>query len=81
MLFRSLLAIQDLLFGTTPVDEWLVIDDAVATRIRIALGLAAGSWDDAAEAALKEWIGRENLEERWYGGDRIDPVVLAHLEG
>ena len=76
-----LLAIQDLLFGTTPEDEWLPIDDPLAARIRAALGLPAGGWDAETEAALKDWVGTENLEERWYGGDRIDPVVVAHLTG
>ena len=77
-----LLAIQELLFGTTPEDEWVPIDAALATRIRAALGVAGdGGWDAELEAALKDWVGSENLEERWYGGDRIDPVVLEHLLG
>ena len=77
-----LLAIQELLFGTTPEDEWVPIDAALATRIRAALGDGGdGGWDAELEAALKEWVGSENLEERWYGGDRIDPVVLEHLLG
>ena len=53
----------------------------LAERIRAALGLPDGGWDAETEAALKDWVGTENLEERWYGGDRIDPVVVAHLTG
>ena len=77
--------IQQLLFGTTPKDEWIAIDDAVAEKIRGALRArgnhiaAAGPWNTEVEDALKAWVGNENLEERWYGGDRIDPVVLQHL--
>lgn len=80
-----LYAIQQLLFGTTPESEWVSIDDQVAERIRSALRAqgnsvaAAGLWDTHLEEALKAWVGNENLEERWYGGDRIDPVVLEHL--
>lgn len=44
-----------------------------------------GSWDDATEAALEGLFGVENLEERWYGGPRVDPVaweyVLTRLGG
>jgi len=77
--------IQQLLFGTTPEAEWIVIDEPVAETIRGALRAqgadiaAAGPWDAELEDALKAWVGNENLEERWYGGDRIDPVVLEHL--
>lgn len=80
-----LYGIQQLLFGTTPEDEWLAIDPPLAERIRTALRAqggalpAIGAWDAALEEALKAWVGNENLEERWYGGDRIDPVVVAHL--
>lgn len=80
-----LYGIQQLLFGTTPESEWIAIDDGVAERIRGALRAqgndiaAAGPWDISLEEALKVWVGNENLEERWYGGDRIDPVVLEHL--
>ena len=77
--------IQQLLFGTTPESEWIAIDTITAEKIRGALRAqgnpitAAGTWDAGLEEALKAWVGNENLEERWYGGDRIDPVVLRHL--
>lgn len=82
-----LYGIQQLLFGTTPESEWVAIDEAVAEKIRGALRAqgnhiaAAGPWDADLENALRAWVGNENLEERWYGGDRIDPVVLEHLLG
>ena len=77
--------IQQLLFGTTPESEWIAIDTITAEKIRGALRAqgnpltAAGTGDAGLEEALKAWVGNENLEERWYGGDRIDPVVLRHL--
>jgi uncharacterized Ntn-hydrolase superfamily protein len=82
-----LYGIQQLLFGTTPETEWIEIDTTTAEKIRGALRAqgttiaAAGSWDVELEEALKAWAGNENLEERWYGGDRIDPIVLEHLLG
>jgi uncharacterized Ntn-hydrolase superfamily protein len=82
-----LYGIQQLLFGTTPESEWIEIDARVAERLRGALGAqgadiaAIGPWGADLEEALKAWVGNENLEERWYGGDRIDPVVLSHLLG
>jgi len=82
-----LYGIQQLLFGTTPETEWIEIDTTTAENIRGALRAqgttipAAGSWDVELEEALKAWAGNENLEERWYGGDRIDPIVLEHLLG
>ena len=42
-----------------------------------------GILDDATRAALRSYIGRENLEERLADGDEdvIDAVVLRHLRG
>ncbi|MGI9116462.1 MAG: DUF1028 domain-containing protein [Gaiellales bacterium] len=80
-----LYAIQERLFGSTPAEQWTTVDAALAERIRGALRAqgsdvaAAGSWDAALDDALKDWVGNENLEMRWWGGDRIDPVVLEHL--
>ncbi len=38
-----------------------------------------GAWDQSLEATLRTWVITENLDQRWYGGDRIDPVVLDYL--
>ncbi len=38
-----------------------------------------GAWNQSLEATLRTWVITENLDQRWYGGDRIDPVVLEHL--
>jgi uncharacterized Ntn-hydrolase superfamily protein len=40
----------------------------------------SGVWDDATERALEGLYGVENLEERWLGGSRVDPVAWQHLK-
>ena len=75
---RRLYGIHDLLFGRTPEEEWLTVDDALAGELRERLaGLGYGQ--DSLEEAFTTWAGVENLEERVRGADRIDPVVLAEL--
>ncbi len=68
-------------YGTTPVEEWVPIAGEVAERLRTALGLPAGGWDDHLREALARWTFAENLDGRWDGGDRIDPVVLDAIAG
>ena len=34
---------------------------------------------DGLDAALRAFVGIENLEARWWHEDRLDPVVLEHL--
>jgi uncharacterized Ntn-hydrolase superfamily protein len=41
---------------------------------------ATGAWDDATEKALEGLYGVENLEERWLGGPRVDPVAWRRLK-
>jgi uncharacterized Ntn-hydrolase superfamily protein len=65
------------LFGKTPREEWIDVDDALAVELRERL--AALGYDGELEAALDRWAGVENLEERVDGADAIDPVVLAAL--
>ncbi|GAA6733678.1 DUF1028 domain-containing protein [Thermus oshimai] len=42
-------------------------------------GEATGTWDEATEAALRAFLGVENLEERYAGGPELDEGILAHL--
>jgi uncharacterized Ntn-hydrolase superfamily protein len=66
------------LFGSTPRDQWLAVDETLHAEIQqrlAALGYRAGS---TAEA-FTTWGDVENLEERIEGFERIDPVVLAEL--
>ncbi len=69
--------LQDLLFGKTPREQWLDVDDAL--RIEIAGRLAKLGYDGDLDAAFSAWAGTENLEERADGIDQIDPVVLREL--
>jgi len=71
-------AMHDLLFGETPADEWLEVDEQLALELRERLD-GLGYVGDDLEGAFLEWAGTENLEERVHGIDRIDPVVLAEL--
>jgi uncharacterized Ntn-hydrolase superfamily protein len=57
-----------------PVDPGLL--EEIARRLTAAGGLEPNT--DAMDA-LFVYIGMENLEERWAGRDRIDPVVLEYL--
>jgi uncharacterized Ntn-hydrolase superfamily protein len=67
-----------LYFGSTPPDEWLDVDEALATELRERLGRLGHATGELA-ADLDTWAGIENLEERVSGVERIDPVVLAEL--
>jgi uncharacterized Ntn-hydrolase superfamily protein len=75
---RRLYGMHDLLFGETPEDEWVPVDQALATELRERLA-GLGYEDASLEAAFNAWVGTENLEERVKGIERIDPVVLAEL--
>jgi uncharacterized Ntn-hydrolase superfamily protein len=75
---RRLYEMHDLLFGATPEEEWVPVDDTLARELRERLA-RLGYEDESLEAAFTSWVGTENLEERAKGVDRIDPVVLAEL--
>jgi len=42
-------------------------------------GSITGNYDDVTREALRKFIGRENLEERWFEDSRIDRVVLDFM--
>ena len=69
--------LHDLLFGSTPDEQWLVVDSELAAEL--GERLAALGYEGEIADALAAWAGTENLEERVRGGDRIDPVVLEQL--
>jgi len=69
---RRLQALHDQLFGQTPRDRWLAIDDEL--RAEIDERLSALGYE-----RLEDWAGVANLEERIDGNDEIDPVVLHEL--
>jgi uncharacterized Ntn-hydrolase superfamily protein len=63
---------HQLLFGKTPRDKWLPVDDELRAEVR---GLLAA----LGYETLADWAGAANLEERVDGDDAIDPVVLREL--
>ena len=69
--------IHQALFGKTPADEWLELDAALERSC--ATRLARLGYDGDLADAFRAWAGRENLEERVDGIERIDPVVLEEL--
>lgn len=69
--------IHALLFGKTPRDRWLDVDDALRTELSERLGRLG--YFGELERALGDWSGTENLEERVDGIEKIDPVVLEEL--
>jgi uncharacterized Ntn-hydrolase superfamily protein len=70
--------IHDLLFGETPREEWLDVDEQLAAELRERLD-RLGYENEPLPEAFETWAGTENLEERVDGVDRIDPVVLEEL--
>jgi uncharacterized Ntn-hydrolase superfamily protein len=75
---RRLYEQHDLLFGQTPEEQWVAVDETLAAELRHRLA-RLGYDDESLEAAFNAWVGTENLEERAKGIARIDPVVLAEL--
>jgi uncharacterized Ntn-hydrolase superfamily protein len=69
--------IHSLLFGKTPPDEWIAVDDAL--HAELLERLAGLGYEGDLGRALNAWAGTENLEERLDGTQKIDPVVLAEL--
>jgi uncharacterized Ntn-hydrolase superfamily protein len=65
------------IFGATPREEWLPVDNALADELRERL--ARLGYDGELESAFARWAGTENLEERVEGIDEIDPIVLEEL--
>jgi uncharacterized Ntn-hydrolase superfamily protein len=65
------------MFGETPRERWLDVDDILAAELRDRL--ARLGYEGALEDAFSAWAGTENYEERVDGVERVDPVVLAAL--
>jgi uncharacterized Ntn-hydrolase superfamily protein len=69
--------LHTLLFGTSPHETWIDVDDELRTELTDRLAKLGYTGD--LERAFGAWSGTENLEERVDGVERIDPVVLAEL--
>ena len=74
---RRIYGMHQAIFGKTP-------ETALARRRRRARGRAARAtrrlgFEGELDAAFNAWAGKENLEERVDGVERVDPVVLEEL--
>jgi uncharacterized Ntn-hydrolase superfamily protein len=74
---RRIYGIHELLFGQTPKDDWLQIDDALGREVRERLAVLG--YEGELSDTLFRWAATENLEERVEGSEFIDPVVLDEL--
>jgi uncharacterized Ntn-hydrolase superfamily protein len=72
-----LYGLHQAIFGKTPQQQWIEVDDALADELRGRL--ARLGYDGDLAEAFARWAGNENLEERIDGVERIDPVVLEEL--
>jgi aminopeptidase N len=66
-----------MLFGQTPREEWLTVDEAL--RAELQERLQRLGYEGELGDAFFRWAGNENLEERVDGVDQVDPVVLEEL--
>jgi uncharacterized Ntn-hydrolase superfamily protein len=74
---KRLYELHQAIFGETPRDQWIDVDDALAAELGERLGRLG--YEGELEEAFNRWAGNENLEERVDGIEAIDPVVLEEL--
>jgi uncharacterized Ntn-hydrolase superfamily protein len=74
---RRLYGIHQELFGRTPPQDWIEVDEVLADELRSRL--ARLGYEEELQEAFLRWSGSENLEERVDGIEHIDPVVLRAL--
>jgi uncharacterized Ntn-hydrolase superfamily protein len=74
---RRIYGLHQAIFGETPREEWLPVDDKLDAELRERLSRVG--FDGELDDALFRWAGEENLEERVDGVEAIDPVVLEEL--
>jgi uncharacterized Ntn-hydrolase superfamily protein len=74
---RRLYGLHQAIFGETPREEWLPVDEQLARELRERL--ARLGYEGELGDTFVRWAGTENLEERVDGVDVIDPVVLEEL--
>ena len=73
-----LFGLHQLLFGETPEEEWIAVDDELEREIGELLE-RLGYAGETPAGAFAAWAATENLEDRVRGFERIDPVVLTEL--
>ena len=74
---RRLYGLHQAIFGETPRDQWVTVDEELAAELRTRL--AKAGYDGELPAAFDRWAANWNLEERVDGIEQIDPVVLEEL--
>jgi uncharacterized Ntn-hydrolase superfamily protein len=74
---RRLFGLHNELFGVTPPEDWVPVDQTLSAELRDRL--ARLGYKGELGKAFNDWAGTENLEERVDGVERIDPVVLGAL--
>ena len=65
------------LFGTTPREDWVTVDDALASELEERLERLG--YTGELDKAFTDWAGAANLEERVDGVGSVDPAVLDAL--
>ena len=74
---RRIYGLHQAIFGKTPPSQWLDVDEDLANELRERL--ARLGYEGELGDAFFTWAGKENLEERVDGVERVDPVVLEEL--
>jgi uncharacterized Ntn-hydrolase superfamily protein len=74
---RRLYGLHDAIFGKTPREDWLDVDNALGKELQERLGRLG--YSGGLAEALNAWAGNENLEMRVDGVESLDPVVLDNL--
>jgi uncharacterized Ntn-hydrolase superfamily protein len=74
---RRLFSLHEELFGATPSEDWLEVDDTLQQELRERLERLGHTGE--LEQAFADWAGTANLEERIDGITRVDPIVLEAL--
>ena len=69
---RRIYGVHQSLFGRTPRDRWVAVDDALRSELRDRLA-------KLGYERLEDWAGAKNLEERVDGEEALDPFVLEVL--
>jgi uncharacterized Ntn-hydrolase superfamily protein len=74
---RRLFSLHEELFGATPPEDWLEVDDTLQQELHERLERLGHTGE--LQQAFADWAGTANLEERIDGVTRIDPIVLDAL--
>src|SRR5947199_3483430 len=74
---RRLYGLHQELFGVTPEEDWVDVDESLAEELRTRLAQLGFAGEPAR--AFADRAGKEHLEERTDGIGRVDPVVLEAL--